>query len=130
MPPKNYALIARAFTAEDAQADISDVTLNAGSDYAVRVEVEAGDTLFGLSVPYELVIYVRELAPGHAIVSDSNSGSLGAGDWATAASVITFTVNAADIDVGHVYEVLAVLTIGGAGSEFAIFTRSALFIGV
>ena len=107
-----------------------DQTFPSGSPVEIAVDCEAGGTLFGLGVPFTLTIYVRDLAENHEIDHiGSISGNLGGPDWPDQAITHTFEVPPTNLQEGHVFNVLAVLTAGAADPKPIVgFAESNMFL--
>lgn len=127
----NDVELVRVYTREPGGI-ISDVTIPhnpAGTIVDVAIECEAGSSISGLNPPYKLLVYVRDLME-HQEIDWTNeasplSGTLGDANWPNLAVTHVIQAKSTKFNKGHVYNVLAVLTVG---TEIASFAESPMFL--
>lgn len=126
MNPNDVEMV-RVYSRE-VSGTVVDETFPAGTDVECAVDCEAGATIFGLSPPFEVTIHVRDLMENHEIDHSATiSGNLSNADWPTPARTHTFTIPAGPLQEGHIFNVLAVLTVGGA-DPIVSFSESNMFV--
>jgi hypothetical protein len=128
MNPNDVEMV-RVYSRE-VGGEILDVTFPSGGAVEIAVDCEAGTSIFGLGAPYTLTIYVRDLMENFEIDDTQTiTGALGGADWPTAARTHEFTVSGPFLQEGHVFNVLAVLTVGAADPKPIVhFAESNMFV--
>lgn len=107
---------------------ISDETIKSNQDFRVVIDAEAGSALFNLAGSYLLKIDVVDLTDSVPVNSQQQAGTFGDANWPALTIEFPFTVGAQGATKeNHVYEVVAVVTAGGA-DPIVDFERSDLFI--
>jgi hypothetical protein len=127
----NDVELVRVYTREPGGV-ISDETIPhdpAGTTVDIAIECEAGAAITSLNPPYKLLVYVRDLME-HQEIDWTNeatplTGSLGDANWPSLAVTHVIQAKSTNFNKGHVYNVLAVLTVG---TEIASFAESPMFI--
>jgi hypothetical protein len=128
----NHVELARIYSHSVESGDeIADEPPSSGSRVGIAVDCRAGATIFGLGVPFTLTIHVRDLMGNFKTDhhTETISGTLGGADWPTLARTHEFRVGGPFLHEGHVFDVLAVLTVGaGDPPPIAGFALSKMFL--
>lgn len=136
MHPNDVELV-RVYTREPG-GTIADETIPhvpAGTEVEIVVECEAGTAVMGLLSPYTLRVYVRDLMEHHEIDWHNDptlgggappyEGALADASWPALPAKHVISATTANFNKGHVYNVLAVLTVG---ADIISFAESQMFV--
>ncbi|MDV9170075.1 hypothetical protein R6V09_07970 [Streptomyces sp. W16] len=112
----NDVEIVRVF-ARNTISPSADPTLNPKEPAEVAVDAEAGDAVFRLGAPYEVVVTVKDLVDGTNIptsLAGGASGLLTQAPWNKQQSTFVFAITAAELNKhkGHQCEVYASVYVG------------------